>query len=180
MTANTGERDERRLRFGTPTGAVPADTFAVRLVLVRHHAGRASIEQAAKRCGLNPGNWAHWEDGRQPRDRVDIAQKISDALDVDFEWLLLGGPLTGARGRPVDHPATREYPDRANGKPKDTRPTGRASAPSGPQSRRPRRLTSPITAEMRETQPVTGAIRGGGESGRSERSGQYQSTGRAA
>lgn len=179
MTADTGERDDRRLGSRTPTGSVPADTFAVRLVLVRHHAGRLSIEQAAKRCGLNPGNWAHWEDGRLPRDKVEIAQRISDALDIDFEWLLLGGPLLGARGRQVDT-ATRQYSEAGVEKPRDTRPAGRSSAMIGPPARRPVRLSAPITAEMRETQPVTGAFTGGGESDGFDRNGRYRTAGAAA
>lgn len=87
-----------------PQGRIPADTFAVRLVLARYLAGRLSIEKAAAQCGLNPGNWAHWEDGRRPRDRVDVAQAVAAGLDVDFNWLLLGGPLAGPRGVPTRPP----------------------------------------------------------------------------
>jgi transcriptional regulator with XRE-family HTH domain len=105
MTANAGEQDERSNAPNdsthAPPGDRPADTFAARLVLTRHHAGRLSIEQAAKACGLNAGTWHHWENGKIPRNQLDVAQAISDGLGMDFHWLLLGGPLLPARGRPV-------------------------------------------------------------------------------
>lgn len=116
-TASTGDRDEHATAGRTdapPTGRIPADTFAVRLVLARYLAGRLSIEKAAAQCGLNPGNWAHWEDGRRPRDRVEVAQAVAAGLDVDFNWLLLGGPLAGARGVPTRPPRdTLRYPPRS-------------------------------------------------------------------
>jgi hypothetical protein len=109
MTASTGERDERQSPREYPEGPgdIPADTFALRLVASRHHAGRLSIEQAAARCRLsdgeklNSGNWANWENGVQPRDRVEVARAVAEGLGMDFNWLLLGGPLLPARGRPV-------------------------------------------------------------------------------
>jgi transcriptional regulator with XRE-family HTH domain len=104
MTANSGERGELQAATSTPTsrqGDIPADTFAVRLVLARYHAGRLSIEKAAAKCGLNSGNWVRWEDGALPRDKVDVAQAIADGLGIDFDWLLLGGPLLSSRGRPT-------------------------------------------------------------------------------
>ena len=113
-TASTGDRDEQATAGRTdapPTGRIPADTFPVRLVLARYLAGRLSIEKAAAQCGLNPGNWAHWEDGRRPRDRVEIAQAIATGLDVDFNWLLLGGALAGPRGVPTRTVRdTHDYP----------------------------------------------------------------------
>lgn len=102
MTANSGERGEPSAATRPPAssaGAIPADTFAVRLYLARFHAGRLSIEKAAERCGLNSGNWVRWEDGALPRDKVEVAQAVSDGLGIDFDWLLLGGPLLSGRGR---------------------------------------------------------------------------------
>jgi transcriptional regulator with XRE-family HTH domain len=114
MTANTGERDDREQAREYPEGQgdIPADTFAARLMLARHHAGRLSIEKAAERCGLNGGNWAHWENGRRPLDKVEIAQAVSKGLDINFNWLLLGGPLLPARGRPTRSArvVTHQYP----------------------------------------------------------------------
>lgn len=80
---------------------IPADTLSARLVLARHHAGRLSIEQAAARCGLNSGNWVRWEDGARPRDRVEVCEAVSQGLRLDLNWLIFGGPLTPARGRPT-------------------------------------------------------------------------------
>jgi hypothetical protein len=101
---STGE-EQRRANAPATGGAlnydIPGDTFSVRLVIARHHAGRLSIEQAAKQCGLNPGNWAHWEDGRRPRDAFDVAHAVSEGLQIDRDWLMFGGPLLGARGRPA-------------------------------------------------------------------------------
>lgn len=107
MTANTGERDERDVAYPQGAGDIPADTFALRLVASRHHAGRLSIEQAASRClkndgePLNAGNWANWEAGVRPRDKVEVARAVAEGLGMNFNWLLLGGPLLPARGRPV-------------------------------------------------------------------------------
>jgi hypothetical protein len=104
MTTGTGASRERANAAGTgpeAQGDVPADTFAARLVLVRHHAGRLSIEQAARLTGLNSGNWARWEDGARPRDRIEVSQAISEALNIDLDWLMFGGALIPARGRPT-------------------------------------------------------------------------------
>lgn len=141
-------------------GSIPADTFAARLVLARHFAGRLSIEQAARRCGLNAGNWAHWEDGRKPRDKVEVAGAIAAGLDVNFNWLLLGGPLAGPRGMPVESRRRSDerpdglnmrYPQRPD-RPRVTRPNGRPSegqrpgAPPRPEQRRPVRISRPSAA----------------------------------
>lgn len=134
MTASTGENGERANAPNPPTearGDIPADTFALRLVASRHHAGRLSIEQAAKMCimpdgrPINAGTWHHWENGKVPRNQVDVAQAISDGLGMDFHWLLLGGPLLPARGRPVRKasPITGPY-RRMPVRPQDTRPSG--------------------------------------------------------
>jgi transcriptional regulator with XRE-family HTH domain len=122
MTDNTGEHREHP----GDDGAVPSDTFSLRLAIARFHAGRLSIEQAARQCGLSPGNWAHWEDGRRPRERVEVAEAIADGLGVSFNWLLMGGPLIPARGKPVKRPDVNmrrkpQSPDR----PTDTRPNTR-------------------------------------------------------
>jgi hypothetical protein len=105
MTANTGERADRDSVRDYPEGPgeIPGDTWALRLVASRHHAGRLSIEKAANACGLNPANWVRWEAGAKPRDpdRVEVSQAIADGLGMNFHWLLYGGPLLPARGRPV-------------------------------------------------------------------------------
>lgn len=118
MTASTGDPAATASTTHSPPpgaqGDIPADTFGARLVLARYHAGRLSIEKAAEKCGLNSGNWVRWEDGALPRDKVEVAQAISDGLGINFNWLLLGGPLLSARGRPTGkvsaNRVTPEYP----------------------------------------------------------------------
>jgi hypothetical protein len=124
MTATTGERDERDNARNYPEGPgdIPADTFALRLMASRHHAGRLSIEQAAARCGIKPGNWAHWENGRRPLDKYEVAQDVAEGLGMNLKWLLEGGTLLPARGRPTrsgrritgGYPRVAVYPTRGN------------------------------------------------------------------
>lgn len=144
-TASTGERDERaNTRPATPTGDIPADTFAARLVLARHHAGRLSIEKAAALCGVNHGSWANWESGARPRDKIEVGQAIASGLGIDLDWLLFGGPLAGPRGVPTKRAAAgTDRPDGLNrryavvaNRPPDNRPKG------GPRSGR--QTVSPV------------------------------------
>lgn len=119
MTAPTGERQL--------TGAIPADTFANRLMLVRSHAGYITVREAAERCGLNYGSWSNWERGKLPRDLIDVAEKVSEGLGIDRNWLLLGGELANPRRR---RQATREYrgmtvrPGQGADRPATKRPSG--------------------------------------------------------
>jgi hypothetical protein len=156
MTANPGgERDQHG---GTPTQRqrpIPADTLAVRLAIARMHAGHLTIREAADKCGLNYGSWSNWEQGARPRDLLGVVHAVSEGLDVDHDWILFGGPLAGPRGMPTRRSAspTHEYL-RMPIRPKDNRPTGRATAsvgasgpgvpnvthPSRPEPRRPRRI----------------------------------------
>jgi transcriptional regulator with XRE-family HTH domain len=73
--------------------AIPADTFAARLMLARAHAGHLSIREAADRCGLGRGAWTNWERGALPVGEGQIVKIISESLGVDRDWLLFGGPL---------------------------------------------------------------------------------------
>jgi transcriptional regulator with XRE-family HTH domain len=82
--------------------SIPADTFAARLMLARLHAGNLTYSDAAEKCGLSRENWANWERGVQPRDKVDTAEKISEGLGVDLLWLLRGGQLATERRHPRD------------------------------------------------------------------------------
>lgn len=132
---------------GRQRGRIPADTFAVRLMLARALAGHLSIREACELTGLNRGSWQGWERGLRPRDILDVAQCIAASLDVDEHWLLFGGPLAGPRGMPTKRPPspTHEYlpvPIR----PRDTRPSGRSGtgqdrATTGPTPRRPARIS---------------------------------------
>lgn len=171
MTANTGE--EREMRAETPPQQqrpIPADILMVRLAIARMHAGHLTIREAAERCGLNYASWSNWEQGAQPRNFLDVIEAISVGLDVDHNWLMYGGALTGPRGvptrrlteRPVEDnrrlPWVNPRPSEGNDpyppmpvRPKDNRPPGRpaaaaGSASTGPSPRRPVRINRPVAA----------------------------------
>lgn len=98
----------------TGTGAIPVDTFAARLVLVRMHCGYLTIKDAAARCGVNYGSWSNWERGIEPARMLEVVDKIAAGLGVDRNWLLFGGPLTKAeenraRWRPSEGMDTLRY-----------------------------------------------------------------------
>lgn len=70
----------------------PADSFALRLAMMRTELG-ISLEEAAERCGLKPSTWATWEKGARPRGMDSVVQKIADGLGYDRGWIMFGGPL---------------------------------------------------------------------------------------
>lgn len=141
MTASTGERETTTQ---VPARAIPADTFAHRLMLVRAHSGYITVREAAERCDLNYGSWSNWERGKHPRDLIDVVEKISDGLGIDRNWLLFGGELTNPRRR---RQATRGYremtvkPGQRVDRPMGRKPAGGPgrAAPSL-SSRRPARI----------------------------------------
>lgn len=100
MTANSGEPTSSQAPETPRRGRIPADTLANRLVLARRLAGM-TINEAAEAAGLVGSSWANWENGRRPHGETDVVGAIAEALDVDFHWLLFGGPLEGPKGRPV-------------------------------------------------------------------------------
>jgi len=152
-TANPGDAETTRPTSATPRqGRIPADTFSNRLVLARRLAG-LTIREAAAQAGLNYGSWSNWENGMRPQDPVDACTRIADALDVDFNWLLLGGPLAGPRGLPTERPPKNRISYRQQaGRTTDTRPKGRPvegqrpGAPPRPEQRRPVRISRPHAA----------------------------------
>lgn len=81
-------------------GRIPADTLSNRIVLARRMAG-LTIEEAAEVTGLSKSSWANWENGMRPQRETDVIQVIAAALDIDRNWLMFGGPLTPARGKPT-------------------------------------------------------------------------------
>lgn len=95
---------ERQQDHDEGRGDIPADTFSNRLILARVHAGWLTVKDAAERCGLNYGSWSNWERGARPRDLLDVVQAVAKGLRIDHEWLLFGGPLLPARGRPAKRP----------------------------------------------------------------------------
>jgi len=83
----------------------PTDTFAVRLIIARHHCGDLSQVEAAARCGLKASTWATWEAGAKPRDQAEVVSRISRGLNLPREWLAWGGPL-----RPEHEPSMPGIP----------------------------------------------------------------------
>lgn len=133
----------------TRHGGIPLDSFANRLMLARAHAGHLSIREAADLCDIGRGAWTNWEKGAKPGDIIDVATVVAEKLKVDRGWLLFGGQLSQAEGRPVRRnrrseagpQATAHYfelPERTSdhlsrlpARPRDTRPNGQV-APVGP------------------------------------------------
>lgn len=117
-------------------GGIPADSFANRLMLARAYAGHLSIRDAAELCGLGRGAWTNWEKGAKPGDKIEIAEVVAEKLGVDFDWLLFGGALPQAEGRPLRRRGrtTPGYltmavqPTSAGPRPPDNRPNGRPGA----------------------------------------------------
>lgn len=154
MTANPGE--PRTSAPPTPRGRIPADTLSNRLVLSRRLAGM-TIDEAAAAAGVTSSSWANWEAGRRPQRETDVIGAIADALDIDFNWLLLGGPLAGARGRPAKRSVgdTDYYPSSPFGQPaKAARPGGSRPKVRGDQQR-PMSPASPGRRAAR-VNPVSG------------------------
>ncbi len=78
--------------------AVPRDTFAARLILIRHELGMLrhpkkalTVEEIAALCDLKPATWSTWERGTIPHDQIEVCRKIAAATTYDFDWLLKGG-----------------------------------------------------------------------------------------
>jgi transcriptional regulator with XRE-family HTH domain len=86
--------DSRTEERATRRRDVPADTFAARLILARHHAGHLSQREAAEKCGVNYASWSNWESGTRVRDFIETVEKISRGLGVDEQWLAFGGNLS--------------------------------------------------------------------------------------
>lgn len=70
----------------------PADSFGLRLLLLRRSLGLKQ-EEAAKLCGLDNGSWSNWENGKLPRNMAEVVHKIVRATNVDRDWLIWGGDL---------------------------------------------------------------------------------------
>jgi transcriptional regulator with XRE-family HTH domain len=146
-------------------GRVPADTLSNRLVLARKLAG-LTIDQAADAAGVKSSSLANWEQGMRPQRETDIVAAIAEAYDVDYHWLLFGGPLTPARGKPTKRVAGRaersgaetatllglgepptsgseKYPHQA-GRPGDNRPKVRVESLRSMATTGPGRRAAPI------------------------------------
>lgn len=87
----------------------PRDTFALRLVCLRHDLGMTQ-QEIADLVGVKRGAWNTWEDGRMPQRQAEVAKKIADATGYDLRWLLYGGLVSDS---PTDDdPITGRFPVR--------------------------------------------------------------------
>lgn len=78
----------------SPGPRIPRDTFAARLVLIRHETG-LTVEQISAQCGIASATWSTWEHGTSPRDKAEVCKKIADGTGYDANWLVWGGfPLS--------------------------------------------------------------------------------------
>jgi transcriptional regulator with XRE-family HTH domain len=65
------------------------------LVLLRRELG-LSQREAAERAGIPFGQWQGLEDDSRQSRRIDVkVARIARAFQVDREWLMWGGALTG-------------------------------------------------------------------------------------
>lgn len=94
MTASVGE-------VATQTQSwIPNDeTFGARLALVRWRMSW-NMKEAALAVGVPAASWRLWEvENAQPRNLVEIAERVSNRTGVDFDWLLRGQRIPGRQGR---------------------------------------------------------------------------------
>lgn len=151
MTANDGGAGGTTAEHTERRGRIPADTFAVRLLLARHLAGMG-IKEAAEAAGLHYATWSTWEAGRRPRDLVDVCQRVAAALDIDFNWLLLGGPLLGPRGRRIESSAERSKSNRVSCNAEHVRPVS-PRPPKSTVSVRPSGPRAEVRSDQRTQMP---------------------------
>jgi transcriptional regulator with XRE-family HTH domain len=83
----------------------PHDTFALRLVALRHDL-EMTQQEISDLVGVKRAAWNTWENGSIPQRQADIAKKISDATGYELSWLLYGGSLSDTPTND-DHPAGR-------------------------------------------------------------------------
>jgi hypothetical protein len=82
---------------------VPADSFRIRLAIVRTEMGW-NYDQAQAATGVGSESWRQWEKGlRHCTDVIGVSRKIAEATPFDQTWLALGGPLSqdGGGGAPI-------------------------------------------------------------------------------
>lgn len=79
---------------GSSEPFIPPDSFALRLMALRH-ALKLTQQQAAARCGLDDGSWSNWENGVTPRGMDIVVGKIVAGLGADRDWLMWGGGVRG-------------------------------------------------------------------------------------
>lgn len=70
-------------------GRIPADTFAIRLVILRHEL-RLTVDEISSMCGIASATWSTWEHGTRPRDKTEAVLAISEGTGYDRDWLMWG------------------------------------------------------------------------------------------
>ena len=84
-------------------GRIPADSFRIRLAIVRTEMGW-NYDQAEAATGIGSESWRQWEKGlRHCTDVIGASRKIAEATSFDQTWLALGGPLS--REEEIPRPA---------------------------------------------------------------------------
>lgn len=68
---------------------VPADTFAARLVHLRHDMGLTQ-EEIADLCGVKRASWNAWEHGVSPRNMAKTVEAIHGGTKARRDWLMWG------------------------------------------------------------------------------------------
>lgn len=72
---------------------VPADTFPVRLAIVRAEMGW-NYDQAAKATGIGSETWRLWEKRKRHCTTLEqTCRVIAEATGFSYKWLMVGGPL---------------------------------------------------------------------------------------
>lgn len=88
----------------TSDGKIPADTFAVRLAIVRTVKGW-NYDQAETATGIGSESWRTWEKGlRRCSDQIGVARLIGEATGISPIWIAHGGSLLPAPQSPVGRP----------------------------------------------------------------------------
>lgn len=83
---------------------MPADTFPIRLAIVRADMGW-NYDQAQRETGINSETWRLWEKGKRHCTTLeDTCRVISAATGFSFEWLMVGGGLSPYIPPPKDTP----------------------------------------------------------------------------
>jgi transcriptional regulator with XRE-family HTH domain len=95
----------------SPNWIPDASSLGARLALVRWRMGW-NMKEAARECNITQNSWANWEAGMQPRNYVEVINRIVLRTRVDKLWL-----MTGEGSPEPSEPA--EKSDEANQRQKD-------------------------------------------------------------
>ena len=68
---------------------IPDETFATRLMIVRHEK-KLSTRELAKLLGVTDKTVWNWEHGKVPKNIAETAEQIAAITGVDRDWLLWG------------------------------------------------------------------------------------------